>query len=84
MERLSRDKMDKETLLKILAEHYDMGTKLFSSLTPVQLQKMYKLPMGMMNGHEFLMLTLDHATHHRAQMEMYLRLNGIKPTAYTF
>ncbi|MBR9914325.1 MAG: DinB family protein [Algicola sp.] len=34
------------------------------------------------NKRQILLLLTDHITHHRAQMLVYLRLNGIKPPRY--
>ncbi|MEQ8925429.1 MAG: DinB family protein [Fulvivirga sp.] len=31
---------------------------------------------------QILLLLTDHITHHRAQMLVYMRLNGIKPPRY--
>ncbi len=57
-------------------------------------QAMKSLPQGaendsvrffnemMMNKKRVFLLMRDHMTHHRAQMILYLRLNGIEPPAY--
>lgn len=37
---------------------------------------------GPMNGRQIIRLMHDHVTHHRGQMIVYLRLNGIKPPRY--
>lgn len=37
---------------------------------------------GRMSKLQFINLLNDHQTHHRGQMMVYLRLNGIQPPEY--
>jgi uncharacterized damage-inducible protein DinB len=36
------------------------------------------------NGRQIALAMLVHTAHHRAQLEVYLRLKGIEPPVYTF
>ena len=61
---------------------YDYIQKGLSSMTDAMLQDRIKamdLDESRLWG---LQLILDHATHHRGQAVVYLRLNGIKPPEY--
>jgi len=37
-----------------------------------------------MTGFEWLRAYFTHTTHHRGQLEVYLRIKGIKPLDYEF
>jgi uncharacterized damage-inducible protein DinB len=41
-------------------------------------------PNRNLTGVEWLWSYFTHTAHHRGQAEVYLRLKGIKPPAYTF
>ena len=41
-------------------------------------------PNRNLTGTEWLWSYFTHTAHHRGQAEVYLRLKGIKPPAYTF
>jgi uncharacterized damage-inducible protein DinB len=53
-----------------------------SQMTDGMLLDRLKTKMGELSRYWALHLILDHATHHRGQAVVYLRLNGIKPPEY--
>jgi len=75
----SNSKADVDAFVKA---QYDQAIAVVSKLTPDQLAKVYDGEEGKETGLEQLMGMLDHATHHRASAEMYLRAKGIKPPEY--
>ncbi len=61
---------------------YDYIEKGLSQMTDDRLRDRVKTEMGELSRYWGLHLILDHATHHRGQVVVYLRLNGIKPPEY--
>ena len=73
----------KADVIAQLNASYDYIQKGLSQMTDDMLRDRVKAE----NGAEFskqwgLHLMLDHATHHRGQVVVYLRMNGIKPPEY--
>jgi uncharacterized damage-inducible protein DinB len=52
------------------------------NLQASQLEEKVEFFAGPMTKRQILVLMNDHYTHHRAQIIVYLRLNGIKPPRY--
>lgn len=76
--------MKKADVIAFVKQSYDGSIDMVSKLTPAQLAKTYSSEEGSMTGLELLVGMLNHATHHRASAEMYLRAKGITPTEYQF
>jgi uncharacterized damage-inducible protein DinB len=76
--------MNKADVIAFLKKSNDYCQQVVSKATPAQLTKSYKAEGGLMTGTELVMILLDHTTHHRAQLEMYLRSKGITPTEYKY
>lgn len=76
--------MDKADVIAFLKKSNAYCQQVVAQTTAAQLAKTYKSPDGDMTGTEMITFLLDHTTHHRAQMEMYLRSKGIKPTDYRY
>lgn len=76
--------MDKATILKFLNDSFDYTIKAAQGLTPEQLHKEVDTPDGRMTGLEAVMFAMDHTTHHRGQLIVYLRVKNIKPTEYQY
>lgn len=72
----------KEELVKITESAYDYTLKTLEKLGPQRLETKVEFFAGPMNIRKILMLMDDHATHHRAQLAVYLRIKGIKPPRY--
>jgi len=78
------DKKDKATVIKMLNDSYDYVIKSVGAVTPGQLTTVADFGEGKMSGLDALLLAADHATHHRGQCIVYLRVKGIKPADYRF
>ncbi len=74
--------MSKTDVMAYVKSQYDKAIESVSKLTPEQMEKSYKGEGGAMNGLTTLIAMLEHAAHHRASAEMYLRAKGIKPPSY--
>jgi hypothetical protein len=75
--------VDKATAVQFLTETFDYCNKAVESMTP---EKMDAVVGGTrkMTGFEWLWAYFTHTAHHRGQLEVYLRLKGIKPPDYVF
>jgi len=76
--------LNKKDVMAFAQQSFDRAIERVNKLTMEQISKSYKSEEGMMTGLEYLMIMMDHTTHHRASAEMYLRAKGIKPTEYEF
>ncbi len=76
--------MDKATVTAFMKEGLDFCTKQLDSMTDDQKSKMIGPEGKQMSGGEILWAYFTHTAHHRGQAEVYLRLKGVKPPAYTF
>jgi uncharacterized damage-inducible protein DinB len=74
--------MSKADVMAYVKAQYDKAIESVSKLTPEQIEKSYKGGEGSMSGLTTLIAMLEHAAHHRASAEMYLRAKGIKPPSY--
>ncbi len=72
----------KADVIAQLNASYDYIEKGLSQMTDERLQDRIKTEMGELTKYWGLHLILDHATHHRGQGVVYLRINGIKPPEY--
>ena len=83
-EALKNEKdVDKETVLKLLGDTFDFCQKAVASMTPEKLDAVVG-GTRKMTGFEWLWSYFTHTAHHRGQLEVYLRLKGIKPPDYAF
>lgn len=73
---------NKEELIEIMKAAYDHAATAVKNTAPHQLNLKVDFFAGEMNLRKIIELMDDHATHHRAQLAVYLRLNGIKPPRY--
>jgi uncharacterized damage-inducible protein DinB len=75
--------MSKTDVMAYVKAQYDKAIESASKLTSEQIEKNYKGGEGgSMNGLADLIAMLEHAAHHRASAEMYLRAKGITPPSY--
>jgi uncharacterized damage-inducible protein DinB len=77
----------KEEVIAAVTKAYDFTIATVRTITPEQLNRKFKVDwVGRpeSDGRNMMMNMLVHAAHHRAQIEVYLRLKGIAPPAYTF
>ena len=86
-ETLSDDLMDnpptdKEQVLELLKTSFRYTANAVSRLTAADLDQQVDFFAGPMSKRKVLFLIADHVTHHRGQMAVYLRLNGVEPPPY--
>ncbi|MCB0529771.1 MAG: DinB family protein [Lewinellaceae bacterium] len=91
-EKLSGKKFEhplnkKETLspaevLELLKVSFAYARDVVANLPPEQLSEKVDFFAGPMSKRQIILLMHDHLTHHRGQLIVYLRLNGIKPPRY--
>ena len=74
--------LNKEAIMELVGKAYDYALLSISKLDTTTLSKELTFFAGNKNKYQFLNLIEDHQTHHRAQLIVYLRLNGIKPPEY--
>ncbi len=74
--------VEKKEIILVLQKAYAFALATLKNVKPDQLTDSVKFFAGPMNKLQIINLLSDHQTHHRAQMLVYLRLNGIKPPAY--
>ena len=76
------DKIDKATAIKIVSDSFDYCAQALGSVKDFDKQMG---PEGKQIGvREIFLGAFAHMAHHRGQTEVYLRVKGLKPPAYTF
>jgi hypothetical protein len=76
--------VDKETAVQFLRDSFDFCNKAVAGMTPERMDSIVGPPNRHLTGFEWLWAYFTHTAHHRGQAEVYLRVKGIKPPAYTF
>jgi DinB superfamily len=76
--------LDKDTSVQFLTDSFDFCNQAVASMTPEKLDAVVGPENRKMTGFEWLWAYFTHTAHHRGQLEVYLRLKGIKPPAYVF
>ena len=72
----------KEEIIQVLKKTYEYAIGALKSFEPQHLADTVSFFAGPKTKLQMINLISDHQTHHRAQMIVYLRLNGIKPPDY--
>lgn len=72
----------KDSVISVIHRSYDYAIATMKSFHPNALAEPVKFFAGPMNKLQIINLINDHQTHHRAQLMVYLRMNGIKPPSY--
>lgn len=73
---------NKKDISELVAKAYDFAIAAIQNLPVQSLTDTVKFFAGPMSKLQIINLIEDHQTHHRAQLLVYLRLNGIKPPDY--
>ena len=73
---------DKDQLLSLLDTALQQGAKVLEQITEAQLEEKVDFFAGNFTRRQILLVIQDHLTHHRAQIIVYLRLQGITPPKY--
>lgn len=74
--------LDKETTIQLLNNVFDYTIITLQNFNPAQLPDTVAFFVKPANKLQIINLLNDHQTHHRAQLVVYLRMNGIKPPDY--
>jgi uncharacterized damage-inducible protein DinB len=75
--------MNREELVSLLTEAYAFGSAAIKSLSQEDWEaEVPNFFAGPRRKRVIVYLLQDHATHHRAQVLMYLRLLGLEPPRY--
>jgi hypothetical protein len=76
--------IDKDSAIQFLTDSFDFCNQAVAGMTPEKLDAVVGPENRKMTGFEWLWAYFTHTAHHRGQLEVYLRLKGIKPPAYAF
>ena len=76
--------VDKDSVLQFLGDSFDFCNQAIAAITPDKLDAMAGPDNRKMTGFEWLWAYFTHTAHHRGQLEVYLRIKGIKPPDYEF
>jgi len=76
--------VSKEAATQFLTQVFDFCAKAITEMPAANADKVVGPPNRNLTGLEWLWSYFTHTAHHRGQAEVYLRLKGIKPPAYTF
>jgi uncharacterized damage-inducible protein DinB len=83
-EESGKREADKDAIVQFLSSTFDFCNQAVASMTPEKLDAIVGPPNRKMTGFEWLWAYFTHTAHHRGQLEVYLRLKGIKPPDYEF
>jgi len=72
----------KHDIIAVVTKAYDFAIDALQNFPSKSLVDTVKFFAGPMNKLQIINLVQDHQTHHRGQLMVYLRLNGIKPPDY--
>ena len=72
----------KDEIIQVLNNTYDYAIGALKSFDAQHLPDTVSFFAGPKTKLQIISLISDHQTHHRAQISVYLRLNGIKPPEY--
>jgi hypothetical protein len=76
--------VDKDTVVSFVTDSFDFCNQAVASMTPEKLDAVVGPEKRKMTAFEWLWAYFTHTAHHRGQLEVYLRLKGIKPPDYKF
>jgi uncharacterized damage-inducible protein DinB len=76
--------INKASAMKVLAQSFDYCLEMTGGLKPSDLNMMVGPEGRKSSVRDLLWGGITHTAHHRAQLEVYLRVKGIKPPDYQF
>ncbi len=79
---LKKKDYTKAEIIALLKETTDFAARTIANLSAKDLEKEVDFFAGPMTKRQIMILMNDHLTHHRGQIIVYLRMNGIKPPRY--
>ena len=78
---------DKPAIMKFVRESFDYVIRVIPKIPEDRLAANYEVNWEgrkEANGRQIALAMFAHTAHHRAQLEVYLRLKGLEPPLYTF
>ena len=78
----SVDPLDKAAVIEYVDQSFHIADSILASLSFADLEEQVEWFAGPLSKRRIGLLIFDHATHHRAQAIMYLRLKSIEPPRY--
>ena len=81
-EKVRNNGLTKAEIIAYVSNAFDYGGKSIEMLDAKKLEEVINFWGGRATKRKIVLLLNDHQTHHRGQMVVYLRLNGIAPPAY--
>lgn len=78
----SIDASDKAAVIAYVEESFAIADSILATLSYAELDEQVEWFAGPISKRRISLLIFDHATHHRAQAIMYLRMKGIEPPRY--
>ena len=76
--------VSKEAATAFVKDIFEFCGRAITEMPAANADKVVGPPNRNLTGTEWLWSYFTHTAHHRGQAEVYLRLKGIKPPAYTF
>lgn len=80
--KVTDGKMSKKEIIELISNAFDYAEATIAQMTDKTLEEELDYWGGHSTKRKIVFLLNDHQTHHRGQLVVYLRLNGIKPPAY--
>ena len=80
--KAAEGKMTKKEIIELVSNAFDYAEATIAQMTDKTLEEELDYWGGHSTKRKIVFLLNDHQTHHRGQLVVYLRLNGIKPPAY--
>ncbi|WP_290790024.1 DinB family protein [Flavihumibacter sp. UBA7668] len=80
---MDKKAISKKEVMDVVTKTYDYALQVLRQFKSTQLADTVSFFAGPLNKLQIINLLNDHQSHHRGQLLVYLRLNGIKPPAYT-
>jgi len=81
-EALKSEGKSKDDVVKILKESFALGDAYVEGLTDTVANEELAVGKNKIIKWKLVLFAVDHLSHHRGQLVVYLRLNGIKPPEY--
>lgn len=78
---------NKDDVLRVVKESFDYAIRVLPKIPPERLAQSFVVNWEGRKeaiGRQIILAMFVHTAHHRAQLEVYLRLKGIVPPTYTF
>jgi uncharacterized damage-inducible protein DinB len=80
--KVKKNQLSKKEIIDYVSKAFDYTEETFALMTDKTLEEELDYWGGHSTKRKIVFLLNDHQTHHRGQLIVYLRLNGIKPPKY--